>query len=204
MKTPTETLEDFRKRLNEKALEDEEEKPTAGGDSSEWYLGEQTRNRGSIHSDVWVGTAADLAARGVIGVYPVSGWWKDQPKRDRSAFGARYSLIVSIETDAEGADIWTPVAQQIGTTNCSLQSVAKNVRTTRAILPERPPSATAAKQSARRTSTRRITAHTAAMMTRTPINNVMRDLGIKTEIPRGLRPVGIAAYGKSYVHSFVP
>lgn len=114
VKTPTETLEEFRKRLNEKALEDEEEKPSTSSDSSEWYLGEQTRNRGSIHSDVWVGTAADLAARGVIGVYPVSGWWKDQPKRDRSALGARYSLVVSIETDAEGADIWTPVAQQIG------------------------------------------------------------------------------------------
>jgi hypothetical protein len=114
VKTPTETLDEFRKRLNEKALEDDEEKPTAGGDSSEWYLGEQTRNRGSVHSDIWVGTAADLAARGVIGVYPVSGWWKDQPKRDRSARGARYSSIVNIETDAEGADIWTPVAQQIG------------------------------------------------------------------------------------------
>jgi hypothetical protein len=63
---------------------------------------------------IWVGTAADLAARGVIGVYPVSGWWKDQPKRDRSADGARYSLMVGIETDAEDADIWTPVAQQIG------------------------------------------------------------------------------------------
>ncbi|HXH26018.1 MAG TPA: S8 family peptidase [Vicinamibacterales bacterium] len=114
VKTPTETLDDFRKRLNEKALEDDDEKPASGGDSSEWYLGEQTRNRGSIHSDIWVGTAADLAARGVIGVYPVSGWWKEQPKRDRSALGARYSLIVSIETDAEETDIWTPVAQQIG------------------------------------------------------------------------------------------
>ena len=114
VKTATETLEEFRKRLNEKALDEEDERPATGGDSSEWYLGEQTRNRGSVHSDVWVGTAADLAARGVIGVYPVSGWWKDQPKRDRSAMGARYSLIVSIETDAEGADIWTPVAQQIG------------------------------------------------------------------------------------------
>lgn len=114
VKTATETLDDFRKRLNEKALDEEEERPAAGGDSSEWYLGEQTRNRGSIHSDLWVGTAADLAARGMIAVYPVSGWWKDQPKRDRSALGARYSLIVSIETEAEGADIWTPVAQQIG------------------------------------------------------------------------------------------
>jgi hypothetical protein len=114
VKTPTESLDEFRKRLNERALADEEEKPTTGGDSSDWYLGEQTRNKGSLHSDIWVGTAADLAERGVIGVYPVSGWWKDQPKRDRSALGARYALVVSIETEAEGVDIWTPVAQQIG------------------------------------------------------------------------------------------
>jgi hypothetical protein len=44
----------------------------------------------------------------------VSGWWKEQPKRDRSELGARYALVVSIETDAEGVDIWTPVAQQVG------------------------------------------------------------------------------------------
>jgi hypothetical protein len=41
-------------------------------------------------------------------------WWKDQPKRDRSALGARYALVVSIETEAEGVDVWTPVALQIG------------------------------------------------------------------------------------------
>ena len=40
--------------------------------------------------------------------------WKDQPKRDRSELGARYSLIVTIETEAEDFDIWTPVAQEIG------------------------------------------------------------------------------------------
>ena len=50
----------------------------------------------------------------MIGVYPVSGWWKEQPKRDGSSQGARYSLIVSIETDAEDVDIWTPVANQVG------------------------------------------------------------------------------------------
>jgi hypothetical protein len=72
------------------------------------------RNKGSVHSDRWVGTAADLAERGVVGIYPISGWWKDQPKRDRSDIGARYALVVSIETEAEELDIWTPVAQQIG------------------------------------------------------------------------------------------
>lgn len=114
VKGPTESMDEFRKRLNKKALEEDEEKPSTGGGSSEWYLGEQARNRGSIHSDILSGFATDLAERGVIAVYPVSGWWKDQPKRDRSEKGARYALIVSIETPGVEADIWTPVAQQVG------------------------------------------------------------------------------------------
>ncbi|MGH8727550.1 MAG: S8 family peptidase, partial [Burkholderiales bacterium] len=114
VKSPTESTDDFRKRLNQQALEEDEEKPSASVDSTAWFLGEQARNKGSIHSDIWVGTAADLADRGVIGIYPVSGWWKDQPKRDRSQVGALYALVVSIDTDAQGVDIWTPVATQIG------------------------------------------------------------------------------------------
>jgi len=114
VKGPTESIEEFRKRLNKKALDDDEAKPATGGDSSEWYLGEQARNRGSLHSDILSCNAADLAERGVIAVYPVSGWWKDQPKRDRSDLGARYALVVSIETPGVEADIWTPVAQQVG------------------------------------------------------------------------------------------
>lgn len=114
VKGPTESGDDFHKRLNQKALDEEEEKPSKSNDSNEWYLGEQVRNHGSIHSDVLTGTAADIAERGVIAVYPVSGWWKDQPKRDRSELGAKYSLIVSIETPGTEADIWTPVANLVG------------------------------------------------------------------------------------------
>jgi hypothetical protein len=113
VKAPTESIEELRKRLNKKALEEDEAKPATGGDSSDWYLG-QARNRGSLHSDILSCTAADLAERGVIAVYPVSGWWKDQPKRDRSELGARYALVVSIETPGVETDIWTPVAQQVG------------------------------------------------------------------------------------------
>lgn len=114
VKTANESIAEFRKRLNKRALDEDEGKPTTGSDSVEWLLGDRTRHRGSLHCDIWQGTAADLAERGVIGIYPVSGWWKDQPKRDRSNAGARYALIVSIETDAEDVDIWTPVAQQVG------------------------------------------------------------------------------------------
>jgi hypothetical protein len=114
VKGSTESMDEFRKRLNKKALDEDEDKPSTGGDSSKWYLGEQARNRGSIHSDALSDFAADVAERGVIAVYPVSGWWKDQPNRDRSEKGARYSLVVSIETPGVEADIWTPVAQQVG------------------------------------------------------------------------------------------
>ena len=114
LKASHESIDEFRKRLNQRALDEDETRPKAGGAESEWFLGEEARIKGSIHSDIWEGTAADLAERHVVGIYPVSGWWKDQPKHDRSGRGVRYSLVVAIETQAEGVDIWTPVAQEIG------------------------------------------------------------------------------------------
>lgn len=49
-----------------------------------------------------------------MGIYPVTGWWKEQPERDRSDLGARYALVLSLETDTVNVDIWTPVAQKVG------------------------------------------------------------------------------------------
>lgn len=114
IKGPTESMDEFRKRLNKNALEEDEAKPSIERGPSAWYLGSQERNRGSIHSDILMGSAADLAERGAIAVYPVSGWWKEQPKRDRSHVGARYALVVSIETPEVTTDIWAPVAQKVG------------------------------------------------------------------------------------------
>lgn len=62
-----------------------------------------------------------IACPGVIAVCPIKSWRKDQPARDRSDKGARYALIVSIETDATDVDIWTPVANQLG---LSVEAVA--------------------------------------------------------------------------------
>lgn len=112
MKGPQESVLEFRKRLNKQALEEEEPRPRADRPSSGWWFGRE-RNKGSLHGDIWEGTAADLAAREVVGIYPSSGWWKEQPKRDRSRLGTRYALIVSIETEQTDVDVWTPVAQQV-------------------------------------------------------------------------------------------
>jgi hypothetical protein len=112
VKTPTEKLEQFRKRIN-KAARDEEEKAETRSDSREWKLGPTLRHKGSIHSDRWQGSAIELARRSYIGVYPVSGWWKERHQLERWKRDARYSMIVSINTPRTDVDIYTPVANQV-------------------------------------------------------------------------------------------
>ncbi len=114
VRRPTETSDAFRQRINERARLEEERRPTSEDGDPEWLFGPTQRVAGSLHTDIWTGTAAELAQRGAIAVFPVSGWWKERPKRDRSEEGVRYTLIVSIETPGQDVDIWTPVAAEVG------------------------------------------------------------------------------------------
>ena len=112
VKRSLEGLEAFRQRIN-KAAQDEEAGAVgavAGGDS--WVLG-TIRDRGSIHSDIWRGSAAALAERDAIGVFPVSGWWKEKPGLQRWDRSARYALCVSIRAPETDIDLYTAVANQI-------------------------------------------------------------------------------------------
>ncbi len=110
----TETTDEFRKRINLRARAEEERRATTESDAGEWFFGADARSAGSLHSDIWEGTAADLAERGAVAVFPVGGWWKERKDRDHSDRGARYALVVSIETPGQDVDVWTPVAQQVG------------------------------------------------------------------------------------------
>lgn len=114
VRRPHESMAEFRKRVNEKALAEEEKRPKSDGDASEWFFGPSQRTSGSLHSDLWTGTAADLAQRGAVAIFPVTGWWKERKDRDHSDRGARYALVISIETPEQDVDVWTPVAEQIG------------------------------------------------------------------------------------------
>lgn len=113
VRRPTEDEEQFLKRINQAARDEDEEVDAAPADR-EWFLGKQAHDRGSIHTDIWHGTAAALAQRGMIGIYPVSGWWKELPKAKRHDRRVRYALVVSIETPREDIDLWTPVAIAAG------------------------------------------------------------------------------------------
>ena len=117
VKRPAESEQQFKSRLNVAARDEEEGTRTSSTDD-DWLLGKKARHRGSLHSDIWLGTAADLASRGMIGVYPALGWWRSRPALQRYDSIARYALLVSIHVidvnlDID-VDIYTPVANQVG------------------------------------------------------------------------------------------
>ncbi|MFD1504289.1 S8 family peptidase [Georgenia yuyongxinii] len=114
-KRAEESVDAFRRRINARAR-DEGHNTTSRGTESGWLLGaEQQQAAGSIHTDIWTGSAADLASKGVIAVYPVAGWWRRRPRLDQSDRGVDYSLVLSIESPNVEVDLWTPVMQQIAT-----------------------------------------------------------------------------------------
>lgn len=110
--TPEETVGDFRRRIN-LAARDEEVSGTTSSDAKKWLLGPKLRTLGSLHSDRWNGTAADLAQRGYIAVYPVIGWWRERHQLERWGKRARYSLVVTIKAPETDVDIYTTVANLI-------------------------------------------------------------------------------------------
>jgi hypothetical protein len=48
-------------------------------------------------------------------VYPIGGWWKENPGHLRYDRNVRYSLIVSIRAVNGDINIYTPVQTQIAT-----------------------------------------------------------------------------------------
>lgn len=113
VKRPHESLPAFRARVNA-AARDEEEDGKDSDDDSGWVLGKRIRHRGSLHSDIWRGSAAELASRACVAVYPALGWWKTRPSLERYDREVRYALVVSIKAPAIEVDLYTPVANQIG------------------------------------------------------------------------------------------
>lgn len=120
---PNETRDVFLARVNrELQLED-----TADGnaqvddvevaDQDNWVLGPHTRDRGSVISDVWMGTGAELAGQNLVAVVPQLGWWKYRkafPVSDQARYNetVRYTLLLSLISEAE-IDLYTPIVQEI-------------------------------------------------------------------------------------------
>jgi len=112
VKRATENLQAFQNRINKASREDEYDRDHRQ-ESGSWTFRQNhsLATSGSIHSNIWTGTAADLAARGHIAVYPTYGWWNKRPNLNAYEKASRYALIATITTPE--ADIYTPVATAI-------------------------------------------------------------------------------------------
>ena len=114
---PMEDRENFTKRISKAMREDEEDKGEIKNDSDRWLLGANNRNVGSIHSDVWEGTASQLSESNMIIIYPKVGWWKSRAYLNRYHSKVRYSLVVTLEAPKVDVDLYTAIATQINNKN---------------------------------------------------------------------------------------
>lgn len=114
LNSPGESSAEFVRRINKAARDADEGRPATQSAADHWLIGSQARNKGSIHSDIWQGTAAELAASNQIAITPTIGWWRERAYLDKWNRQARYALVVSIVTPEQNVDLYTPVATQIG------------------------------------------------------------------------------------------
>ena len=114
LNSPGEDSETFLKRINKRVRENEEDRPDSSSPSNHWLIG-IFRNKGSIHSDIWNGTAAELARSNLIGISPRVGWWRERKNLNKYNQKTRYSLIVSISTPKSDVDIYSPVEVSLST-----------------------------------------------------------------------------------------
>jgi hypothetical protein len=112
VKRSLETVDTFRQRINKAAHDEEAGEPVGAAGGDNWVLG-PIRDRGSIHSDIWRGSAAALADRDAVGVFPITGWWKEKPALQRWERAARYALLVSIRAPGAEVDIYNSIATQL-------------------------------------------------------------------------------------------
>ncbi|MBS9525665.1 S8 family peptidase [Litoribacter alkaliphilus] len=110
LKDTNETSTTFLARINKEAREALEEDYQQEGREN-WVIGQSIRDKGSIHRDIWIGNAADLATKNELAIIPTGGWWKTRTIHKRYNQSVRYSLIINIETDSE--DLLTPILNKL-------------------------------------------------------------------------------------------
>ncbi|MNR44233.1 hypothetical protein D3C85_1629460 [compost metagenome] len=54
-----------------------------------------------------------MSERNILAVFPKNGWYKNLKRQNKFNEVVRYSLIVSLETEENDIDLYTPVMNQL-------------------------------------------------------------------------------------------
>lgn len=111
LKRPTENEQEYRHAINAEEAAPALKRKRPGDEG--WMFGSSSISAGSLHCDVWHGSGAQLAARNMICVKPVSGWWKFRTSKDVCERQARYSLIVTLISPGVDVDLHTPIVEEV-------------------------------------------------------------------------------------------
>ena len=110
-----ETKEQFARRVNQQMSEDqsEQDEDLVANDTGRWLVGVKGRTKGSLHYDIWQGTAADLSEANLVAVYPTTGWWRTRSYLKRQDSKVRYSLVVTLSTPSIETKLYTEITNKI-------------------------------------------------------------------------------------------
>lgn len=109
MKRALETEEVFLARINRELRDEGSEGQVAQVQDSDKWLLRRLRNAGSVHSDIWEGTAIAMSQRDAIAVFPVTGWWKEKPALGHYDRPVNYALIVSLAIPGQDIELYERV-----------------------------------------------------------------------------------------------
>ncbi|MBP4138312.1 S8 family peptidase [Flavobacterium geliluteum] len=106
-----ETIPEFQIRISKPEDETKENKPKRNG--AEWEIGFNTSSKGSIRKDFITMPGRVMSERNTLAVFPKNGWYKNLKRQNKFNEKVRYSLIVSLETEENEIDLYTPVMNQL-------------------------------------------------------------------------------------------
>ena len=120
LQMPTETENEFMKRINANiGTEENEQKAPGQPDNRDWLFGKksQMRTTGSLHQDILTTTGAELATMKNIAIYSIGGWWRDSRKIRPEDTKTRFSLVISLDAGEADVDIYTEIENIINIEN---------------------------------------------------------------------------------------
>ncbi len=109
MRRKLETVTQFLERVNPLERDNPQERVETLPDQG-WRFGPQSISAGSLHCDEWTGPAIQLAARDILCVKPVMGWWRVRGSLDECNSQTRYALVATLSAPEIEIDLHTPIA----------------------------------------------------------------------------------------------